>query len=67
MKKNKLLPLVVLALIATTDVQAGGLTLSYELPSPSWMGSLPLGNGRLGAMVYGGTGTETIALSEVTL
>ncbi|MBO7139435.1 MAG: glycoside hydrolase N-terminal domain-containing protein [Prevotella sp.] len=67
MKKNKLLPLVVLVLIATTDVQAGGLTLSYEQPSPSWMGSLPLGNGRLGVMVYGGTDMETIALSEVTL
>ena len=31
------------------------------------MGSLPLGNGRLGAMVYGGTQRETIALSELTL
>ena len=31
------------------------------------MGSLPLGNGRLGAMVYGGIGQETVALNEITL
>lgn len=28
---------------------------------------MPLGNGRLGMMVYGGSQTETIALNEVTL
>lgn len=36
-------------------------------PAREWMGSLPLGNGRLGAMVYGGTETETVALNEITL
>lgn len=41
--------------------------LVYSRPSAKWMGALPLGNGRLGAMVYGGTDVETIALNEVTM
>ena len=43
------------------------LMLTYDKPSQKWMGALPLGNGRLGAMVYGGVDRETIALNEVTL
>lgn len=43
------------------------LKLTYDAPSEQWMGALPLGNGRLGAMVYGGMNQETIALNEVTL
>ena len=43
------------------------LMLTYDKPSQKWMGALPLGNGRLGAMVYGGIDRETIALNEVTL
>ena len=27
----------------------------YEKPAEEWIEALPLGNGRLGAMVYGGT------------
>lgn len=46
---------------------ANNTTLRYSAPSQKWMGALPLGNGRIGAMVYGGTRTETIALNEVTL
>ena len=52
---------------AHTYVSASNDILSYEQPSAKWMGALPLGNGRLGAMVYGGVNTETIALNEVTL
>jgi len=43
------------------------LELWYEQPATEWMKALPLGNGRLGAMVYGGTTEETIALNELTL
>lgn len=46
---------------------AASSRLVYKSPSEKWMGSLPLGNGRLGAMVYGGTSRETVALNEVTL
>ncbi len=32
-----------------------------------WVRALPIGNGRLGAMVYGGTGEERIQLNEETM
>ena len=41
--------------------------LYYKEPAAYWEGALPLGNGRIGAMVYGGTAEETIALNEDTL
>ncbi len=52
---------------ACTTENASKLTLWYEQPADEWMKALPLGNGRLGAMVYGGTNTEKVALNEVTL
>lgn len=41
--------------------------LFYTEEAPYWEAALPLGNGRLGAMVHGGTGTEKLALNEDTL
>jgi alpha-L-fucosidase 2 len=46
---------------------SGELTLWYLQPADEWMKALPLGNGRLGAMVYGGTQVETLALNEITM
>jgi alpha-L-fucosidase 2 len=43
------------------------LSLWYQQPAQEWIQATPIGNGRLGAMIYGGTETETIALNEVTL
>lgn len=43
------------------------MKLYYEQPAKNWHESLPLGNGRLGATVYGGTKRETLALNEDTL
>ena len=40
--------------------------LWYDRPAERWLEALPLGNGRLGAMIYGGTRVERIALSEST-
>lgn len=40
------------------------LRLWYKQPANIWEEALPLGNGRLGAMVYGGTWTEQIQLNE---
>lgn len=62
------LALLLAVLFGACPLWAAGLTtLRYTSPSSQWMGSLPLGNGRIGAMVYGGTSTETISLNEVTL
>lgn len=43
------------------------LKLWYDKPAPDWNGALPVGNGRLGAMVFGGTKEELIQLNEETL
>lgn len=43
------------------------LVLRYTRPALEWTEALPLGNGRLGAMVYGGIETERIQLNEDTL
>ena len=43
------------------------LVLWYEKPASQWVEALPIGNGRLGAMVFGGTGSERPQLNEDTL
>ena len=42
-------------------------TLWYNQPAKQWTEALPLGNGRLGAMVYGRTENEMIQFNEETL
>ena len=39
-------------------------TLWYKQPATSFHQSLPLGNGRIGAMIFGGVGEERIVLNE---
>ena len=46
---------------------AAPLTLDYDAPAATWNEALPLGNGRLGAMVFGGPGAERLQLNEDTL
>ena len=43
------------------------LTLHYTRPAAEWVEALPVGNGRLGAMVFGGIHQERIQLNEDTL
>ncbi|MEU9832317.1 glycoside hydrolase family 95 protein [Streptosporangium sp. NPDC048047] len=43
------------------------LRLWYPRPARNWMEALPVGNGRLGAMVFGGPRRERIALNVDTL
>jgi alpha-L-fucosidase 2 len=45
----------------------GALTLWYPEPAREWNEALPVGNGRLGAMVFGGTSEERIQLNEQTV
>ena len=40
--------------------------LWYEQPARTWLRALPVGNSQLGAMVYGGTDVEELALNEET-
>ncbi|NUP98288.1 MAG: glycoside hydrolase family 95 protein, partial [Armatimonadetes bacterium] len=41
--------------------------LWYRQPAASWLEALPVGNGRLGAMVFGGVETERLQLNEESL
>ena len=41
--------------------------LWYRQPASKWMEAVPVGNGRLGGMVFGGTAVERFALDESTL
>ena len=41
--------------------------LWYEQPATEWTEALPLGNGRLGAMVFGGAPRERLQLNEESL
>ena len=41
--------------------------LWYRQPAAEWNEALPLGNGRIGAMVHGGTMVERIAMNEDSL
>lgn len=43
------------------------LVLWYDRPAREWTEALPVGNGRLGAMVFGGTEAERLQLNEDTL
>ena len=43
------------------------LVLHYDRPAAFFEEALPLGNGRLGALVYGGTEEERISLNDITL
>jgi alpha-L-fucosidase 2 len=43
------------------------LVLWYEKPAAQWVEALPVGNGRLGAMVFGGKANERLQLNEDTL
>jgi alpha-L-fucosidase 2 len=56
----------------TTPRSAGELVLWYDKPAQQWVDALPIGNGRLGAMVYGGgedgaPRSEVLQLNEDTL
>ena len=46
--------------------RSGGLVMKYDSPASVWNEALPLGNGRIGAMVFGAPGMERLELNEET-
>lgn len=64
MKKGFLTALLLMA--AGVVLQAQDHRLWYSKPATHWLEALPVGNSKLGAMVYGGTDTEVIQLNEET-
>ncbi|MFI9841042.1 glycosyl hydrolase family 95 catalytic domain-containing protein [Nonomuraea sp. NPDC051941] len=49
---------------AHASTAAGPLKLWYDRPAAAWLEALPVGCGRLGAMVFGGVATERLQLNE---
>ncbi len=52
---------------ATGPNPADALTLRYARAARQWVEARPVGNGRLGGMVFGGIGVERVQLNEDTL
>jgi len=70
MKKIRyiLLLLVMIFVTASGNSQTGNdLKLWYEHAASSWEEALPIGNGRLGAMIFGGPAVDRIQFNEETL
>src|SRR5688572_3931499 len=59
--------LTAVSLFSQTYAQRQPLALWYQQPAAAWTDALPLGNGRLGAMVFGGVGEERLQFNEETL
>jgi len=55
------------AVEAPVEPPEGGLVLWYTRPAGRWEEALPIGNGRLGAMVFGGAPNERLQLNEDSL
>jgi alpha-L-fucosidase 2 len=53
--------------VSKNDDQWNHLKLWYDEPAQKWTEALPVGNGRLGAMVYGTVQTERLQLNEDTV
>src|SRR6185436_1851143 len=43
------------------------LVLWYDKPATQWVEALPIGNGRVGAMIFGGVASERLQLNHDTL
>jgi alpha-L-fucosidase 2 len=52
---------------ATSAQPKNDFTLWYDSPAEKWVEAMPLGNGRLGAMLYGHPAHEELQLNEETL
>ena len=73
--RNKHL-LLALSLFTTTSIAQKGqsplcdqapMVLQYDRPADYFEESLPIGNGKIGALVYGGTDDNIIYLNDITL
>lgn len=65
LKKNLICLTLLLALGGCQPKpRENALKLWYNQPASEWMEALPIGNGSLGAMVYGRTDTEIIKLNQ---
>lgn len=55
------------SIFASAKDEPNNLKLWYNKPAQKWTEALPIGNGRLGAMIYGGVENDRIQFNEETL
>ncbi len=70
MEKHKIISALILAALlinACGEKEQSELKLWYGKPAFNWEEALPIGNGRLGAMIFGGAGEDHIQFNEETL
>jgi len=68
MKKILLFFIIVISTIKASAQEPGSLKLWYKKPAGKiWTDALPVGNGRLGAMVYGNPELEVLKLNETSV
>ena len=69
--KGKILFSLLVFLLSTIVISAkenpNNLKLWYTKPAQKWTEALPIGNGRLGAMIFGGVENDRIQFNEETL
>src|SRR5580692_3662162 len=51
----------------TTDAESTRYVLHFAQPAATWPDALPVGNGRLGAMVFGNPALERVQLNEESI
>jgi len=73
-KSNMILPFILVIVVvaafsvtAQAEVPSPTTTLWYGQPADRWVKALPVGNGRLGCMIFGGVETERLQLNEDSL
>ncbi len=57
---------IVFGMMSIVCMAQANSVLWYDKPADNWWEALPVGNGRLAAMVYGGTAVEEIQFNEET-
>jgi len=62
-----ILGLIILIFVSSISYGQQNLKLWYKQPSGQWEDALPVGNGKLAAMVFGGVTEERIQFNEETL
>lgn len=65
--KTRLIVLFIISLCVTDSIAQNNMTLWYKSPAKVWEEALPVGNGRMGAMIFGDPRKERIQFNENTL
>lgn len=59
--------IAMLAAVSMTSAAAHETTMFYNSPAKEWMEAMPIGNGRLSGMVYGGVAHDRLAMNEISM